>query len=363
MAKPTHFQKDGVFKYFFMALFLAITFLAFWVAKPFINALLTSAVVAYVFRPVYLWLNKYIKSKNLCAVLVSACIIVLFIAPLFLIIESAAPDARYAYIRAKQKIMTGELIDVTCPVGKETSLCRLSNSIQKFVREPGVRAYLDTVTSRGTNFVIDRITGIVLALPIIFLNLFVTFFAVFYLLRDGGKLVDHIKDLLPIRQEHRTHIFQKIKDTAHAVVYGSLVIALIQGAFGGFGFWMFGVSSPWFWGIMMALFALVPFVGTAVIWLPAALVMLATGSSTGNHLMVWKGIGLFVYGFFIISGVDNLLKPSLIGDRAGVHPVLILIGVLGGLTVFGVAGFIIGPLVLAVFKVFLDIYKREYDEA
>jgi len=104
-------------------------------------------------------------------------------------------------------------------------------------------------------------------------------------------------------------------------------------------------------------------VGTAVIWLPAAIVMIATGSSEGDPVLTWKGIGLLLYGFFIISGIDNVLKPMLIGGRAGIHPVLILIGVLGGLAVFGVAGFIIGPLVLAVFKVFLDIYQREYEEA
>jgi predicted PurR-regulated permease PerM len=359
----THFPKDGVFKYFFMVLFLAIAALAFWVAKPFVNALLTSAVVAYVFLPVYRWLNKRVPSKNLCAALVSAFIIVLFIAPLFFIVEYSAPDARYVYVRAKQRILTGDFLDVSCPPGKDTFMCRMSNGIQDLVREPSIRSYLDTFTSKGTNFIIDKISDVVLSLPFIILNLFVTFFTVFYLLRDGGKLVDHIKNLLPIRQTHREHIFKKLKDAAHAVVYGSLLIAVIQGAVGGIGFWLFGVSSPLLWGILMALFALVPFVGTAVIWLPAALIMIAAGSSEANPAIVWKGIALLVYGFFVISGIDNVLKPSLIGDRADVHPVLILIGVLGGITVFGVAGFIIGPLVLALFKVFLDIYKREYDEA
>ncbi len=359
----THFPKDGVFKYFFIILFIAITLLAFWVAQPFINALLSSAVVAYVFFPIYNKLERYIKYKNVRAVLVSAFILLLFIAPLFLIIESAAPDARFVYIRAKQKILTGELLDVSCPVGKESALCTISNRIQELVREPDVRYYLEEVVGKGTNFILAKTSGLVFALPVIFINLFVTFFAVFYLLRDGKMLVQHIKSLLPIHPKHREHIFQKLSDTAHAVVYGSLVIALIQGTLGGLGFLVFGVTSPLLWGFVMALFALVPFVGTAVIWLPAALVMTATGSAEGDPVLLWKGIGLLLYGFFIISGVDNILKPMLIGDRAKVHPVLILIGVLGGLAVFGAAGFIIGPLVLAVFKVFLDIYKREYEEA
>jgi predicted PurR-regulated permease PerM len=363
MAKPAHFQKDGVFKYFFMILFIAVAALALWVAKPLLSALLTSAVVAYVFFPIYNWLGKCVKSKNIRAAIVSAFILLLLIGPLFLVIEAAAPDARYVYVRAKQKILSGELFDVACPVGKETTLCKLSARIQEFVREPDVRYYLEDVTSKGTNFVIAKISGVVLALPVIFINLFVTFFAVFYLLKDGPALVQHVKTLLPIHPHHREHIFQKLSDTTHAVVYGSLIVALIQGALGGLGFWVFGVSSPLFWGVIMALFAFVPFVGTAIIWLPASIVMIATGSSEGDPTMMWKGIGLLLYGFFIVSGIDNFLKPMLIGDRAGVHPVLILIGVLGGLAMFGFVGFIIGPLVLAVFKVFLDIYKREYEEA
>lgn len=363
MAAPLHFPKDGVFKYFFIVLFIAITALAFWVALPFLNAILASAVVAYVFHPAYEWLGKYIRSPNLRAALVSAFILLLFLSPLFLIIESAAPDARYAYVRAKQKILTGEIFDVSCPEGKETTLCALSERIQRLVREPDFRYYLEDIVSKTTNFIIAKISGVVFALPIIFINLFVTFFAVFYLLRDGRKLVEYIKSLLPIHSRHREHIFVRLRDTAHAVVYGSLVIAIIQGALGGIGFWAFGVSSPQLWGVVMALFAFVPFVGTAVIWLPAGLIMLATGASEGNPVLIWKGVGLLLYGFFIVSGIDNALKPLLIGDRAKVHPVLVLVGVLGGLAVFGFVGFIIGPLVLAVFKVFLDIYQSEYEEA
>jgi predicted PurR-regulated permease PerM len=357
-----HFPKDGVFKYFFIMLFIGLALLALWVARPFINALLASAVVAYVFYPIYIKLEKYVKYRNVRAALVSAFIILLFIGPLFLIVDSAAPDARYVYVRAKQKILAGELIDVSCPVGKETTLCAVSQRIQQFVKDPDVRYYLEDAVNKGTSFILSTTSAIVFALPIIFINLFVTFFAIFYFLRDGKELTNYIKHLLPVNPNHKERIFKMFQNTAHAVVYGSLVVALIQGALGGLGFWMFGVSSPLLWGVVMALFALVPFVGTAVIWLPTGLIMLLTGTADGDATLVWKGAGLLLYGFFIVSGIDNVLKPMLIGERSGVHPVLILVGVLGGLAVFGAVGFIIGPLVLAVFKAFLDIYHREYEE-
>jgi predicted PurR-regulated permease PerM len=363
MAKEAHFSKDGVFKYFFIVLFFLIGGLAFLVARPFINALLASAVVAYVFHPVYIWLGKFARSQNLRAALVSAAIILLFIMPLFFVIDSAAPDARYVYVRAKQKILQGELIDVTCPVGKETTLCRFSNQMHAWAKQPDVRYYLEDLVSKVTNFIVNKTSDIILALPIIFINLFVTFFAVFFLLRDGQTLAVRVKNLLPINPKHREHIFQKLQDTSHAVVYGSLVIALLQGAVGGVGFALFGVASPLLWGVVMAICALIPFVGTSIIWLPASIGIILSGSGSGDAAMIWKGVGLLLYGFFIISGIDNILKPSLIGNRAGIHPVLVLVGALGGLAAFGIVGFIIGPLVLAVFKSFLDIYHREYEEA
>ena len=145
----------------------------------------------------------------------------------------------------------------------------------------------------------------------------------------------------------------------HAIVYGSIVVALIQGTLGGIGFWIVGIPSPILWGILMSLFALIPMVGTGIIWVPASLGMAAYGYLSGDTVMVWKAIGLFIYGVFVIAGIDNVLKPKIIGERAHVHPVIILLGVLGGLKFFGIVGFAVGPLILAIFITFLEIYEYE----
>jgi predicted PurR-regulated permease PerM len=363
MAKVPHFPKDGVSKYFFVGLFVVVVALTFWVAKPFLNALIVSAVVAYVFRPLYLWLNRKIKYKNLCALIVSAFILLLFIMPLFLIVESAAPDARYAYVRAKQKIMSGEFIDVQCASQNEHFLCEWQSKIRDFMQQPDIKYQISEAVSKVTGFIIEKISSIVLALPMIFLNLFMIFFSVFYLLRDGHLLIENAKAILPIHSKHREHIFARLKETARAVIFGALVVAVIQGALGGIGFLVFGISSPLLWGIVMALFALVPMVGTAVIWVPAGIGLVLAGSAENNPVLMWKGIGLLIYGAVIVAGIDNVLKPMLISDQAKIHPVLILVGVLGGLAAFGISGFIVGPLIIATFKVFIDIYKQEYKEA
>jgi predicted PurR-regulated permease PerM len=363
MAKATHFPKDGVSKYLFIGMFVLVAALAFWVARPFLNAVIVSAVVAYVFRPLYLWLNRRIKYRNVCALLVSLFILLLFIMPLFLLIESAAPDARFAYVRAKQKIMSGEFIEVTCPSRDESFLCRLQSRASDFMQQPDIKYQVSDAVSKVTGFIVEKISSVVLALPIILLNLFVIFFSVFYLIRDGDLLVENAKSILPIHSRHREHIFRRLKETARAVIFGALVVAVIQGALGGLGFLMFGVSSPLLWGVIMALFALVPMVGTAVIWVPAGIGMILAGSAENNPVLVWKGIGLLIYGAVIVAGIDNVLKPMLISDQAKIHPVLILVGVLGGLAAFGISGFIVGPLIIATFKVFIDIYRQEYEES
>jgi len=359
MPKRESFDHDGFYKYFFIILLIVVTAVTFLVVKPFIKTILASMVIAFIFYPVYKWLHKRLNSKNLCALIVSLFIVLLISTPFLFLLQSSASEARYVYIRAKQKILTGELIDVNCYGREEAPLCKLNAAIQGFVSDPNIRFYLQDIVGKMTSYVIEKTSSIIISLPGMILQILVTFFIIFYLLKDGPEMVKRCKGLLPIKKKHQHHIYVKLKDTAHAVVYGSIVIALAQGALGALGFWMFGIKSFMFWGLIMAIFALVPFVGTAIIWIPAGLLLMATGSTQGTPNIFWNGIGLLIYGTLVISSIDNILKPKLIGDRAGMHPVLVLLGVLGGLTVFGFAGFLIGPLVLAVFKSFIDIYERE----
>ncbi len=359
MAKKETLDHGDFFKYFFVLLLAVVAFVAFLVVKPFMSAILASIVIAFIFYPVYTWMHKRIKSKNLCSLIVAIFIVLLISTPIIFLLQTSATEARYMYIRAKQKILTGELIDVNCFGREDTAVCKLNFAIREFVDDPDIQFYLKDIVGKMSGSVIERTGSFIIGLPGFILQILVTFFIIFYLFKDGPELVQRCKHLLPIKKVHQDHIYEKLKNTAHAVVYGSIVVALIQGALGALGFWIFGIKSWIFWGLIMAIFALVPFVGTAIIWIPAGLLLIATGSTEANTAMVGNGIGLLIYGALVISSIDNILKPKLIGDRAGIHPVLVLLGVLGGLMLFGFAGFIIGPIVLAVFKSFIDIYDKE----
>lgn len=353
-------DKDFI-KYFLLFSAVILIYLSFVVVQPFINALLAGIVISYVALPGFNWLNKRLKSPNLSSLIISLFILLLILTPLILVLDNVVPEARYSYIRAKQKILSGELIQVDC-FRKATALCKISDGIKSFVTNPGVKPQLQEILGRITTYAIEKTSELILSLPRLLINILVTFFIIFYLLKEGEDLTEKVKHLLPLKKKHQEHIFNKLKDTTYAVLYGSLIVAIVQGALGAFGFYVFGIHSPITWGIVMTITALIPLVGTAVIWLPAALLLIGEGITLNSNLVVWQGIGLLVYSVAIVSTIDNILKPRIIGEKSGVHPVLIMIGALGGIAIFGMIGFIIGPLILAIFSASIDIYEKEREE-
>lgn len=357
--KPNHHREyHDLIRYFILISVLGILYISILIIQPFVTALLTGAIISYVFYPLYNRLRKPLRSDSVSALLVSALIIILVAVPLIFVLDNVAPEARYVYVRAKQHIITGELIDIDCS-GKQTALCRVSEFIKDVVRDPSIKNPLQDMLGKLTSLAIEKTSSVLLSLPGIVLSIIVTFFITFYLFLDGPVLVAKVKNLIPLEHKHKEHIFQKFQDTTYAVIYGSLIIAMIQGTLGGIGFFMFGITSPILWGLVMMVTALIPFVGTPVVWLPAALIQIGKGSTLNDPTMIWQGIGLLVYGLCVVSTIDNILKPKLIGDRAGVHPILIMLGVLGGLALVGFIGFIIGPLVLAMLNALIEIYEKE----
>ncbi len=346
----------GYFKYFFVVFFLLVVYLAFLTVKPFLSAILAGAVVAYVFYPLYRFVNKFLKSSNLSAFLVSIFIILVITIPAIALVDNIASEARFFYLRAKQKLATGNIFDVQCIEGPA---CVFVEKLKSVVSAPTFRSYAEEAISRFSNFILGEASELVFALPRLFLNMFVTFFVTFYLFKDGPQLIERLRRVLPIKPNFQKEVFKKIDQIIYAVIYGSIIIALIQGSLGAVAFFAVGISSPLLWGILMSIFALIPFMGTAVIWAPASLFLIIDGLISSHIGLFLRGTGLLLFGAFVISTIDNILKPRLIGAKAEVHPVLVLVGVLGGLVFLGFVGFIIGPLILALFMAFLEIYEKE----
>jgi predicted PurR-regulated permease PerM len=210
-----------------------------------------------------------------------------------------------------------------------------------------------------STFVINSASAFLLSIPVMIINFFIMIFIIFYLLKDGKVMYERLEEFIPLKGHHRKSVLKKISDVTYAVVYGQLFVAIIQGSLGGLGFLMFGVQSPLLWAVVMSLLALLPWVGPPVVWLPAALFQIINGILQSDNGLITSGILLILYGLLIVGTIDNILRPKLIGERGGIHPILALIGVIGGLQLFGFIGIFIGPIILAIIMALIKIYEEE----
>ena len=360
--KPKLYQKI-----FFIVLFLSIILLAFLITKPFLPALITGAILAYLAYPLYEKILKYVRRKQAASLIVSIIIVLLLTAPFILIVGIISTEAYITYSSLSvdhslsQQNLGTNFLNMVCKDENWLS-CRAANFFIGFLPEKNLDYYINGIIQKITVLIIENVSRFIASLPLILLNMFVIIFVIYYLLIDGKLVMKRIKNLLPLKEAHKEHVFDKFKSVTFSVFYGNLLIAVVQGILGGIGFFLLGVHSPILWGFVMIFFALIPHFGTAIIWLPAALNLLFMGYLQNDNSFAIRGVVLLIYGTFVIGGVDNILRPRLIGTRANVHPILVLLGVLGGLSLFGFIGLILGPVMLALLMTFMDIYEEEKAE-
>ena len=344
-------------KIIFSMIFLVLILVSFLIIKPFLTAVLTGIIFSYIFYPIYLRINKKIPNKNFSSLITSALVIVIITLPLFFMLNTISKEARTIYIFSRQKMISESFITECQPVDKP--ICIINNYISEKADDPQLRYYFDTTVKEATTKITDTISNILFSIPIFILHLFIVLFVMFFLFKDGKIFVDKIERILPLKGKYRNHVFNKLNDMAYAVVYGSIIIAIIQGTLGGIGFLIFGLPSPLLWGLIMIFMALIPYIGSSVIWFPASLILLFNGYVNMETTPVIKGILLMLYGIFVVGTIDNILKPKIIGDKGGLHPVLVLLGVVGGLNFLGFVGIIVGPIILAMLVTFIKIYEEE----
>ena len=186
-------------------------------------------------------------------------------------------------------------------------------------------------------------------------NLFVMLYLLFFFLRDGKALAAQAERAMPLKPQHTRRLLNQFATVVRATVKGNVVVALVQGTLGGLAFWVLGITGPLLWGALMALLSLLPAVGAAMVWGPVALYLLSTGA-------IWSAVGLAVWGVLVIGLVDNVLRPILVGKETRMPDYLVLIATLGGLAVFGLNGFVIGPVIAALFIATWDIFTQARQE-
>lgn len=343
---------EGKFgKYFVLILFILSLAAFISVIRVFLIEIVVAAVIATLFYPTYRQLLKVLGNNRGITAFVS-CVIILIglLIPILIISDIVVLQAIDLYRTVEPRVSAllhnGEVLRSLndSPVGVwltqyNVDLQTLFQTAAKTIG--GMLAALVKRTSRATLAVI--VDGLIIL------------FTVFYFLRDGQNMLHAVRRYVPLSEEHKDLIVRRFVSISEATVKGILLIALLQSFLGTMTLMIFGVDAWLLWGVVMLVFAVIPFIGTGGVLIPAGIVTILSGR-------VWQGITIIAISIGFISTIDNFLRPRIIGSHVGMHDLLVFFSLLGGIFMFGPAGFILGPLIATIFLTFLDIYRVEFQE-
>ncbi len=326
----------------FLVLTVLVTLAFVWLLLPYFGAILWGVVATIVFAPVNRWLVRRMNGHpNFSAASTLLLILALVIVPAFLIAISLVEEAAglYAKFQSGQIDLAAVFVDLRAALpGWARRLLdswglRDFASLQRTVAA-AITTGLQEIAARALNFGQGALS--------FFAALGVMLYLTYFLLRDGHRMGAKVKAAVPLRPDLRDTLFEHFVVVVRATMKGTVVVALVQGFIGGVTFGFLGIEGALLWALLMAFFSLVPAVGSAIVWLPAAIILLVSGA-------VWKGVVLIVVGVFVIGLIDNLLRPILVGQDTRMPDFLVLIATLAGLELFGLNGFIVGPVIAALF--------------
>ena len=350
---PSSALGSSFHSYFLLLLMAGVAVVIFNMVKVFLVPVMLAAVFAGIFYPLFTWLMARTRQREnlsalICCVLLLACLV----APTYFIANLVAREAAAFYQTVENWVV---------PLMQHDS-SQLKAEFQKLPWYQALEYFhidwegtlLNGAKSAGSTMagVINKTTeGTVQLLT----SMVVTFFTMFYFFRDGQRLVARLKYLSPLDERYETALIDRFASVSRATVKGTLFIGLTQGVLGGITLWAFGFPSPVLWSTVMAVASILPLLGAGMVLYPAAIYSLVTGDYT-------TGIAIIAITAVIISSIDNVLRPWLVGRETGLHDLIIFFSTLGGIGMFGVMGFILGPILAALFLTILDFYAIEFKD-
>lgn len=333
-------------RFFFFIVLAGVVVLAFFVLKPFLVPLALGVIFSVILHPVYSWLVRGTKGRESIAALVTVILTILVLLAAVSFLGARIAQEAQQFLDSNTGTSAGGLQQLAEGV---------SPYVQKFFPEAeeafsNFVADLGGYLRQGISWLAQHIGVAFTSVTSALLSLFIFFVSLYYLLRDGAALKRKIVELSPLSDDDDETVLARLGQAVNSVVKGQLSIALLQSILTGIGFAIFGVPSPVLWGMVTFLAALVPSVGTALVIAPAVAYLLFTGS-------IGMGIGLAIWGVAAVGLIDNLLAPRLIGRGMKLHPLLVLLAVLGGIALFGAAGIFLGPLTISLLFALLSLNK------
>lgn len=325
-----------------LLLLVAVTLALAYILYPFYAAILWGTIIAVLSAPVYRRLLPHLhRQPNLAALTTLLTVMLIVILPLALLATALAREAALLY----QRLQSGELNPALYFHGIYDALPGWIRSVlERFglADFDALQRRTTALLAQGSQYIATQTLSMGQYSFEFVVSLFITLYLAFFLIRDGESVVLTLRNAIPLAPAHKKELLDKFSTVIRATIKGSLLVAIVQGALGGIGFWFLGVGGALLWAVLMAFLSLLPAIGAALVWLPVALYFLATGA-------LWQGFSLIVYGLLVIGLIDNLLRPILVGKDTGMPDYIVMITTVGGMAVFGIHGFVLGPTIAAMF--------------
>ena len=339
----------------FLLLILGVALaLAYIVLQPFVDILIIGVVLATLFRPVHNRLLRCCRMRETpAALLTTGLIFTCIIIPIFFFLGSLLAQGVQSVNALQTRLATTDFNALFSHEAIAPYLQWIQDHLPFLdMKKLALQADLIDISKNAGQLLLDSGTKIIGNVFVLTMNFVILMFVLFFLIRDGERMLERLRYLLPLTTDQENRIFRQLDDVAKSVILGAFVIALAQGAAGGIGLFIVGVQ-PFFWGCMMGFASLIPVVGTAIIWLPVSAYLMLTGH--------WQwGLFLIGWGVVVVSGLDSIIRPLLMRNRSKMSTFWVFLSIIGGIKFFGALGILYGPLVLGFAMVMLSLYAEDY---
>lgn len=330
-------EQDYIKKIATLVILFGLMILSYFVIRPFLLSAISGIFLAFLLTPLYKKLKKHIKSKDLTATIVCVLLAAAIIIPVWFLTPVLVTQSINIFMASQQ-------VDFITPLMKFfPSLF----SYETFSNE--IVSVIYSFMTKITNSMMNMLSGFIFNFPTLFLHFLILVFTFFFVLRDGDRLVLYIQSILPFSKDIEAKLFKSSKDITLSVIYGQVILGILQGLLVGIAFFIFGVPNALLFTLLACLAGIFPIIGTTIVWLPIAIYMMVSGG-------IFPALGVVVFGI-LSSILENIIKPIFISKRTSLHSAIILIGMVGGLFMFGILGVILGPLILAYLLIVLEIYR------
>ncbi|HIH40786.1 TPA: AI-2E family transporter [Candidatus Woesearchaeota archaeon] len=336
-------MKDLYRNYGPLFMLILLTYLSFVMFRPYLMTMLGALIIAYLFYPLYKVARKAIRYDWLASLLICVLVLLIITIPVFYVVNVLIKEIPSVYIWLS---------------GYASDTGTLVSLYQNILSSVGVESNFNGVIDGFISSLLENLRAILTSVPGRILNFTLAILFLFFFFKDGDVLVNSIRAYLPFGKAKSQILIGEVKNTMDAVIYGQVVTAILQAILATAAYYVLGLRVPLFFGLLTLVFSVIPMVGPAFAYIPISITMIVVPLiSSGSTAGVFRGLALLAFGIGVISMVDNVVKPVVISGKVNVHPVLIILGIVGGITTFGIIGVVLGPVILSIMTALLKIYK------